>query len=88
MYQDIDLSEITDYISGRAYGSEGVRAYFGCMIGNAITRFIPTLDILGPDERNKEDFYFTSVPRLTYENFVLAGPVTIGRKSNCSIARV
>ena len=80
MYQDIDLSEITDYISGRAYGSEGVRAYFGCMIGNAITRFIPTLDILGPDERNKEDFYFTSVPRLTYENFVLAGPALLEEK--------
>ena len=37
VYQDIDLSEITDYISGRAYGSKGVRAYFGCVLGNAIT---------------------------------------------------
>ena len=74
MYQDVDLSEITDYISGKAYGSEGVRAYFGCILGNAITRFIPTLDILGPDERNKEEFYYSNAPRISYENFVLAGP--------------
>lgn len=80
MYQDIDLSEITDYISGKAYGSEGVRAYFGCIVGNAITRFIPTLDILGPDERNKEDFYFTNVPRISYENFVLTGPALLEEK--------
>jgi len=73
-YQDIDLSEITDYISGRAYGSKGVRAYFGCVLGNAITRFIPTIDIVGPDERNKEEFYFSNAPRISYENFVLAGP--------------
>jgi hypothetical protein len=74
MYQDVDLSEITDYISGRAYGSKGVRAYFGCVLGNAITRFIPTIDILGPDERNKEEFYYSNAPRISYENFVLAGP--------------
>ena len=74
VYQDIDLSEITDYISGRAYGSKGVRAYFGCVLGNAITRFIPTIDIIGPDERNKEEFYFSNAPRISYENFVLAGP--------------
>jgi len=74
VYQDIDLSGITDYISGRAYGAKGVRAYFGCVLGNAITRFIPTIDILGPDERNKEEFYFSNAPRISYENFVLAGP--------------
>lgn len=74
IYQDIDLSGITDYISGRAYGSKGVRAYFGCILGNAITRFIPTLDILGPDERNKEEFYYSNAPRISYENFVLTGP--------------
>lgn len=74
VYQDVDLSEITDYISGRAYGSKGVRAYFGCVLGNAITRFIPTVDILGPDERNKEEFYYSNAPRISYENFVLAGP--------------
>lgn len=73
-YQDVDLSEIVDYISGKAYGSKGVRAYFGCVLGNAITRFIPTIDILGPDERNKEEFYYSNAPRLSYENFVLAGP--------------
>ena len=74
IYQDVDLSEITDYISGKAYGSRGVRAYFGCILGNAITRFIPTIDILGPDERNKEEFYYSNAPRISYENFVLAGP--------------
>jgi len=74
IYQDVDLSEITDYISGKAYGSKGVRAYFGCVLGNAITRFIPTIDILGPDERNKEEFYYSNAPRISYENFLLAGP--------------
>ncbi len=44
------------------------------MLGNAITRFIPTIDIVGPDERNKEEFYFSNAPRISYENFVLAGP--------------
>lgn len=73
-YQDVDLSEITDYISGRVYGCKGVRAYFGCIIGNAITRFLPTVDVLGPDERNKPEFYFSDAPRISYENFSLAGP--------------
>jgi hypothetical protein len=73
MYQDIDLSDITDYISGKAYGAQGVRAYFSCIIGNAITRYIPTIDIVGPDERYNEDFYYSGAPRVSYENYVLAG---------------
>ena len=74
MYQDIDLTEITDYISGRAYGCGGVRAYFGCVIGNAISRFIPTVDLIGPGVRYKSEYYYMNAPRLSYENFVLTGP--------------
>lgn len=77
MYQDIDLSGITNYISGRAYGSNGVRAYFSCIIGNALTRFIPTLDVLGPDNRYKQEFYSLDKPRISYENFSLVGPALL-----------
>ena len=73
-YQDIDLSAYHDYISGKAYGCDGVRAFFGCFIGNALTRFIPTIDILGPDERNQPKYYYSGAPRISYENFALAGP--------------
>jgi hypothetical protein len=73
MYQDIDLSDITDYISGKAYGAQGVRAHFGFFVGNAITRYIPTVDIVGPDERYNESFYYSGAPRISYENFALAG---------------
>jgi hypothetical protein len=73
-YQDVDLTDYTDYISGKAYGCAGVKAFFGCFIGNAITRFIPTTDILGPDERNKPENYYSNAPRISYENFTLAGP--------------
>jgi len=73
-YQDIDLTDYTDYISGKAYGCSGVKAFFGCFIGNAISRFIPVIDILGPDERNKPENYYSNAPRISYENFALAGP--------------
>ena len=73
MYQDIDLSDIVDYISGKAYGARGVRAHFSCILGNAITRYIPTVDIVGPDERYNEEFYYSGAPRISYENFVLTG---------------
>lgn len=77
MYQDIDLSDITNLISGRAYGSGGVRAYFSCIIGNALTRFIPTLDVLGPDNRYKQEYYSLDQPRISYENFSLVGPALL-----------
>lgn len=73
MYQDIDLADIADYISGKAYGAQGVRAHFGCITGNAVTRYIPTVDITGPDERYDPKFYYSGAPRLSYENVILAG---------------
>lgn len=73
MYQDVDLSEITDYISGRVYGCNGVRAYFGSIIGNALTRFIPTIDLVSPNLRYKPEYYYTGAPRISYENFILTG---------------
>lgn len=73
MYQDVDLSEITDYISGRVYGCNGIRAYFGSIIGNALTKFIPTVDLLPPNLRYKPELYYTGAPRISYENFVLTG---------------
>ena len=73
MYQDVDLSDITDYISGRVYGCNGVRAYFGSIIGNALTKFIPTLDLLPPNLRHNPEFYYTGAPRISYENYALAG---------------
>ena len=74
MYQDVDLSEITDFISGKVYGCTGVRAYFGCIIGNAISRYIPTFDMLLPENKYDRQFYFMGAPRISYENFILTGP--------------
>lgn len=72
-YQDVDLTEISDYISGRVYGCNGVRAYFGSIIGNALTRFIPTLDLVAPNLRYKIESYYSSKPRISYENYTLTG---------------
>jgi hypothetical protein len=73
MYQDIDLTEISDLIAGRVFGCNGVRAYIGAIIGNAVSKFRLTADLIGPEARNDPKQFFLGAPKLSYENAVLSG---------------
>lgn len=73
-YQDIDLSEITDHIRGGVYGMNGVRAVFGCYIGNAVTTYLPTKDNASVTDRLSRSKYYSGAPRFSLENFLTAGP--------------
>ncbi len=73
IYQDIDLTEISDLIAGRVYGCNGVRAYIGAIIGNAVSLFKTTTDLIGPEARNDPRQFFLGAPKLSYQNAVLAG---------------
>jgi hypothetical protein len=72
-YQDIDLSNITDYISGRVYGVDGIKAIVGCYIGNGITRYTYTERILNAIDRANPAIYDQTEPRISSVNFKKAG---------------
>lgn len=72
-YQDIDLTNTQDYISGKVWGVDGVKAYFSCYLGNAITRFLPVTDMVSKEQRETYEKYWHSAPRLTPENIVISG---------------
>lgn len=76
-YQDIDLSDLTDHIKGGVFGINGIRAIFTCYIGNAITTYIPTKDNVSVTNRLSKSKYYSGAPRLSLENFLLAGPSAI-----------
>lgn len=73
-YQEIDLTEIQDIIRGSIYGIEGVRAVFGCYIGNAVSQWTPTRNLVLPDSKTDPERYFLGAPRISVENFLTAGP--------------
>lgn len=73
-YQDIDVTPIQDIIKGSVYGMDGVRAIFGCYIGNAISQYIPTKSTVLPDQKTNPKNYFLGAPRISLENFLMAGP--------------
>ena len=73
-YQDIDLTDIIPLIRGGVYGVEGVRALFSCYIGNGISQFIPTEELVDPRRRTDPLRYYQSYARLSLENFLTAGP--------------
>lgn len=81
-YQDIDLTEIEPFIRGGVYGVDGVRAIFSCYIGNALSKFYPTLDrgagrkdgLVEPSNRTSPKFYSQGNSRISVENFLKAGP--------------
>jgi len=73
-YQDIDVTEIQDFIRGSIYGIDGVRAVFSCYIGNAILNWIPTKELVLPDSKTNPENYFLGAPRVSVENFLTAGP--------------
>jgi len=73
-YQDIDVTEIQDFIRGSIYGINGVRAIFSCYIGNAILNWTPTRELVLPDTKINPENYFLGAPRISLENFLTAGP--------------
>jgi len=76
-YQDIDVTPIQDLIKGSVFGINGVRAIFGCYIGNAISQYIPTNATVLPDQKTNPKNYFMGAPRISLENFLMAGPGNI-----------
>jgi len=73
-YQDIDLSDIVWLTKGGVFGVEGVRAIFSCYIGNALTSFMPVQELVDPKNRRLPQNYVLNKPRISKENFLLAGP--------------
>lgn len=73
-YQDIDVTDIQDLIKGSIYGVEGVRAFFSCYIGNAISNFVPTVELTDIATRGDTKSYIMSKPRISVENFLNSGP--------------
>lgn len=73
-YQDIDVTDLQDLIKGSIYGIDGVRAVFGCYIGNGVGSYIPTRELVLPENRLNVLNYFPGAPRVSVENFLLAGP--------------
>ena len=73
-YQDVDVAPIQDIIKGSVYGMDGVRAVFGCYIGNAISQYIPTKSTVLPDQKTNPKNYYLGAPRISLENFLMAGP--------------
>jgi len=80
IYQDIDLTDAQDYIAGRVWGVDGVKAYFSCYIANSISRFIPTKDFITKEQRTNLPSYYLESPRLTPENTLIAGGPAIDEK--------
>jgi hypothetical protein len=72
-YQDIDLTEVQEYIQGSIYGVTGAKAVFSCYIGNAVSRFLHTAPFRTPKLRRPRRNYIFEEPRLSFANMQLAG---------------
>jgi len=79
-YQDIDLTDIQEYIQNSIYGLKGVRAVFTCYIGNAVTRFIHSEYVANLKKRRNKKSYWLSKPRLSRENWLVAGPPEVNER--------
>ena len=81
-YQDIDLSDLQAHIRGGVYGIAGVRAFFSCYIGNAISNYIPTDTMLQSNNRTDISNYWPGnvYARISAENFNYAGPGLLWEK--------
>lgn len=80
-YQDIDLTDIEPLIKGGVWGVDGVRAIFSCYIGNGVDKFVPTAPFVGETIAIPPNYYRLDKPRISKENFRLAGP-TFGPKDH------
>ena len=79
-YQDIDLTDIQEYIQNSIYGVKGVRAIFTCYIGNAVTRFLHSEYVSSLERRRNKKSYWLSKPRLSVENWLVAGPPELNER--------
>ena len=70
---DIDLTDAVEYIQGSIYGISGVRAVFGCYIGNAISRYRVTVLNALISRRSSKYTLLPSKARLDIINTLLAG---------------
>lgn len=73
-YQDIDLSDLTQVISGGVYGIRGLKGVFSCYIGNAIAAFNVVKELVAANSRLNRRKYYSGAPRVSLENFLQAGP--------------
>ena len=73
-YQDIDLTDLEPIIKGSVFGIRGVRAFFSCYIGNAISNYVPVRELIDPTKRQGIHDYVQVRPRLSLENFLNSGP--------------
>lgn len=78
VYQDIDVTNVQNYIQGSVYGVDGVRAFFGCYLGNSLTRSIPVREAVPLINRENSAYYFQGAPRISVENFLTAGGGAFG----------
>lgn len=74
MYQDIDVTDLHDFIRGSVYGVEGVTALISFYLGNAIWAYEPARPYLAPNERANPDNYWEGAARLSPQNFSKMGP--------------
>lgn len=72
-YQDVDLTDIVPYIQGRVYGVKGIKAFFGCYIGNALSKTQPVIESTPASRRYLKQFFYQGAPRLSVENFLRVG---------------
>ena len=77
-YQDIDMTDIQEYIQNSVYGVKGVRGIFTCYIGNAISRFLHNSGYTTITARNRKKArlgsnYNLGQSRLSLENMLRAG---------------
>tara|TARA_R110000868_G_scaffold354932_11_gene616211 strand:- start:1739 stop:4825 length:3087 start_codon:yes stop_codon:yes gene_type:complete len=70
---DVDLTSIQEYIQGSIYGIDGVRAVFGCYIGNAITKYRVTMLNALITKRSSKYSLLPNIMRLNILNCLLAG---------------
>lgn len=73
-YQDIDVTALQEVIKGGIYGIEGIRAFFSCYIGSALSNYNPTPTTQLPNTRTKESSYDLANARVSLSNFKKAGP--------------
>ena len=73
-FQDIDVTDIQGFVKGSIYGVDGVRAIFGCYIGNAVSSYVPTKETMLPEAKTNPANYYLGSPRISLQNFLMAGP--------------
>ena len=72
-YQDVNITGIEPFVKGGIHGVSGVRAVFSCYLGNGLS-FLPTIPLISPLDSANAGLHDMSQPRISYQNYSLAGP--------------